>query len=226
MIFQDPMVSLNPLVPVGRQVSEVLVKHKGMSRKQARARTEELFTLVGIPSPHERLDQFPYELSGGMRQRVMIAAALAPEPKLIIADEPTTALDATVQAQILELIADLQQKLGVAMILITHDLGVVARVCDRVVVMYGGRVVEEAGIHELFAHPHHPYTQALISAVPRVEQAGQRLESIPGHPPRSADEIPGCPFVPRCPRRLERCAEMPALESPEADRKVACWNAL
>jgi peptide/nickel transport system permease protein len=224
MIFQDPMTSLNPLVTVGRQVSEVLVKHKGMTKAQARERTAEIFSLVGIPSPRERLDQYPHELSGGLRQRIMIAAALAPEPKLVIADEPTTALDATIQAQILELIADLQQRLHVAMMLITHDLGVIARVCDRVVVMYGGRVVEEAPIEGLFATPRHRYTEALLGAVPRVERAQARLATIPGRPPARNDDIQGCLFSPRCGYATDQCRQMPALVADGPGRRFACWH--
>jgi peptide/nickel transport system permease protein len=224
MIFQDPMTSLNPLVPVGRQISEVLVKHKGMSRSAARRRAEELLTLVGVPSPRRRLDQLPHELSGGLRQRVMIATALAPEPKLVIADEPTTALDATIQAQILELIADLQQRTGIAMLLITHDLGVVARVCQRVVVMYGGRVVERGPVDDLFARPRHRYTSALLATSPRIDSSAERLPTIPGHPPRPREALAGCPFAPRCAARTERCDAMPSVASAGAGRSFACWH--
>jgi peptide/nickel transport system permease protein len=224
MIFQDPMTSLNPLVPIGRQVAEVLVQHKGMSWGDARKRAEELFEMVGIPSPHERLDQFPHELSGGLRQRVMIAAALAPEPKLLIADEPTTALDATIQSQILEIIRELQQRLGVSMLLITHDLGVVARVCDRVVVMYGGRVVEEAPIFDLFERPRHRYTQALLHAVPRVDHGRGALATIPGHPPGRLEAVPGCPFAPRCAHATSECEQMPAMTIDGPQRRFACWH--
>ncbi|HTE59654.1 MAG TPA: dipeptide/oligopeptide/nickel ABC transporter permease/ATP-binding protein, partial [Solirubrobacteraceae bacterium] len=224
MIFQDPMTSLNPLVPVGRQVGEVLMKHKGMSKEAARKRTEELFELVGIPSPHERLDQFPHELSGGLRQRVMIATALAPEPKLVIADEPTTALDATIQAQILEIIRELQQRLGVAMLLITHDLGVVARVCDHVVVMYGGRIVEEATVYDLYERPRHRYTEALLAAVPRVDHGRGELATIPGHPPGRQDAVEGCPFAPRCGYATDECSTMPAMTADGPRRRFACWH--
>ncbi|ODU03491.1 MAG: hypothetical protein ABS81_14010 [Pseudonocardia sp. SCN 72-86] len=205
MIFQDPMTSLNPLVPIGRQVAEVLVKHKGMSMKDALERAAELFAMVGIPSPRERLRQLPHELSGGLRQRVLIAAALAPEPALLIADEPTTALDATIQAQILDLVTDLQERLGVAMLLITHDLGVVARISDRVIVMYGGRIVEEAGTFDLFSRPRHRYTEALLRAVPRIEDHRGRLPTIPGYPPGRRDVLPGCAFAPRCAHATEQC---------------------
>jgi oligopeptide/dipeptide ABC transporter ATP-binding protein len=224
MIFQDPMTSLNPLVPVGRQVAEVLVRHKGMSMNAARRRAEELFEMVGIPSPHERLDQYPHELSGGLRQRVMIATALAPEPKLVVADEPTTALDATIQAQILEIVRDLQERLGIAMLLITHDLGVVARVCDRVLVMYGGRVVEEAPIFDLFEHPRHRYTQALLEAVPQVHHRRGDLTTIPGHPPGRLEATPGCPFAPRCTYATEECDVMPAMAVDGPQRRFACWH--
>jgi oligopeptide/dipeptide ABC transporter ATP-binding protein len=223
MIFQDPMTSLNPLVPVGRQVAEVLIKHKGMSRREARERTVELFTLVGIPSPRQRLKQYPYQLSGGLRQRVMIATALAPEPKLLVADEPTTALDATIQAQILELIAELQERLQIAVLLITHDLGVVAQICDRVVVMYGGHVLEEAPTDELFADPRQRYTEALLAAAPTIEQIEHRLATIPGRPPSRYEELPGCPFVPRCGFATAECDVMPALTN-GGPRRFACWH--
>jgi peptide/nickel transport system permease protein len=205
MIFQDPMTSLNPLVPIGRQVAEVLVRHKGLSHTAALDRAAELFALVGIPSPRERLGQLPHELSGGLRQRVLIAAALAPEPALLIADEPTTALDATIQAQILDMVSELQQRLGVALLLITHDLGVVARISDRVIVMYGGRIVEEARTTDLFARPRHRYTEALLRAVPRIEDHRGRLPTIPGYPPSRRDVTPGCPFAPRCAHVQEDC---------------------
>ena len=224
MIFQDPMTSLNPLVTVGRQVGEVLVKHKGMSKRAARERTMELFELVGIPSPRERLDQFPYELSGGLRQRVMIATTLAAEPKLMIADEPTTALDATIQAQILELVRDLQQRLHVALLLITHDLGVVARVCDHVVVMYGGHVVEEAPVDDLFERPRHRYTEALLSAVPRLDHARGQLTTIPGHPPGRLEAIEGCAFAPRCAFATDECATFPPTTTVGPGRRFACWH--
>jgi oligopeptide/dipeptide ABC transporter ATP-binding protein len=223
MIFQDPMTSLNPLLPVGLQITETLAKHKGMRRAAARRRAEELLDLVGVPSPRERLRQLPHELSGGMRQRVMIAMAVAPEPKLLLADEPTTALDSTVQAQILELIARLQRELGLAMILITHDLGVVARVCDRVAVMYAGRVVEEASVHELFALPRHRYTEALLAAVPRGTRDGNRLVSIPGSPPRRIGDLAGCAFAPRCGYATDECRRTPALTG-GGDRRFACWH--
>lgn len=224
MIFQDPMTSLNPLVPVGRQVAEVLVKHKGMGKREALDRAEELFAMVGIPSPRERLRQLPHELSGGLRQRVMIAAALAPEPSLLVADEPTTALDATIQAQILDLVADLQERLGVAMLLITHDLGVVARISDRVIVMYAGRIVEEANTFDLFSRPRHRYTEALLRAVPRIDDHRGRLPTIPGYPPGRRAVLPGCPFAPRCAHATDRCrTEVPPVVD-DAIGRFACWH--
>jgi oligopeptide/dipeptide ABC transporter ATP-binding protein len=225
MIFQDPMTSLSPLVPVGRQITETLVKHKGMTRRQASERAVELLALVGIPAPRERMSQFPYELSGGMRQRVMIAAAIAPEPKLVIADEPTTALDATIQAQILELIASLQSQLGLTMLLITHDLGVVAGVCDRVVVMYSGRQVEEGQAELVFDDPRHHYTSGLLSAAPSIHATGRRLVAIPGSPPRGAGRARGCPFARRCAAATGACAErMPPTTQDAPGHAFACWH--
>jgi peptide/nickel transport system ATP-binding protein len=227
MVFQDPMTSLNPLVPVGRQITEVLRKHKGMSRSRARARATELLDLVGIPHPEDRLDQFPHELSGGLRQRVMIAMALAPEPDLLIADEPTTALDVTIQAQILELLAELRETLDLSLILITHDLGVVAGICDEIAVMYAGRVVERGRTDEVFRAPSHPYTAGLIASTPRVDQPRRRLTAIGGSPPGAIDPPPGCAFAPRCPRASDRCvAERPERRPLESGREVACWHEL
>lgn len=228
MIFQDPMSSLNPLVTVGRQITEVLRKHKGMSRREAQERALELLDLVGIPSPRTRVKQFPYELSGGMRQRVMIAIALAPEPELVIADEPTTALDMTIQAQILELIAELQHRLDISVMLITHDLGVVADVCDRVLVMYAGKIVEEAPARKLFEHPVHPYTKGLLDSTPRLDRIVDRLSLIEGNPPVSQASLPPCPFADRCWRSDEKCySDVPPLETIyEPERKAACWHAL
>jgi oligopeptide/dipeptide ABC transporter ATP-binding protein len=231
MIFQDPMASLNPLVTVGGQITEVLRKHKGMDRRRAKARAIELFELVGIPEPRQRLKQYPFEFSGGMAQRVMIAIALAPDPDLIIADEPTTALDVTIQAQILALITDLQRRTGVAMMLITHDLGVVAGVADRVVVMYGGRVVEDGTAHQIFTEPRHPYTQGLLASTPHPYAVRQRLVPIKGSPPTTARVVPGCAFDERCPYVQDRCREQrPPLEAgsvPVAvgavEHRSACW---
>jgi peptide/nickel transport system permease protein len=223
MVFQDPMTSLNPLVPVGRQVAEVLISHRGMSKAAARERVFELFELVGIASPEKRLKQYPYQLSGGLRQRVMIATALATEPALLIADEPTTALDATIQAQILELIAELRQRLGVALLIITHDLGVVARVADNVAVMYGGKLVERAPVRPILRCPRHRYTEALLTSIPRVESAGRDLPVIPGRPPSGLEGLTGCPFAPRCGHADDSCDTMPGYETDGAST-FACWH--
>jgi oligopeptide/dipeptide ABC transporter ATP-binding protein len=225
MVFQDPMTSLNPLMTVERQISEVLTKRLGMTRASARQRVIELLDLVGIPSPEERLRQYPFEFSGGMRQRVMIAIALASEPKLLIADEPTTALDVTIQAQILDLLAGLSKDLGVAVMMITHDLGVVAEFCDRVQVMYAGRVIERGGVEPLFHDPLHPYSAGLIASSPRVDRSEDHIVSIGGDPPSHAGAVAGCPFHVRCGQLLERCAtEPPPLVEMSPRRWVACWN--
>jgi oligopeptide/dipeptide ABC transporter ATP-binding protein len=225
MIFQDPMTSLNPLMTIQRQIGEVLVKRCGQTPKQARSRAIELLELVGIPSPAERLKQFPYEFSGGMRQRVMIAIALAAEPRLLIADEPTTALDVTIQAQILELLSTLSDELGVSVMMITHDLGVVAEFCDRVQVMYAGRVVERSPVRPIFGAPLHPYSAGLIGSSPRVDVTIDRLVSIKGDPPSHADAVAGCPFCVRCPEAGDRCfTEIPALLEMGERRWVACWR--
>jgi oligopeptide/dipeptide ABC transporter ATP-binding protein len=225
MVFQDPMTSLNPVYTVGMQVSEVLVRHMSMSKKAARSRAVELLDMVGISNPAKRLDQYPFELSGGMRQRVLIAAALACEPELLIADEPTTALDVTIQAQILDLIAELQQRLGVAVVLITHDLGVVAGVCDRVAVMYGGKIVEEADASEIYPRPFHPYTEGLLRSTPRLDVVSERLESIAGSPPDLREVLAGCSYSPRCAAVTEMCrSAVPVLDQRGEGRRVACWN--
>ena len=225
MVFQDPMTSLNPVYTVGMQVAEVLVRHMSMSKKEARSRAVELLDMVGISNPAKRLDQYPFELSGGMRQRVLIAAALACEPELLIADEPTTALDVTIQAQILDLIADLQQRLGVAVILITHDLGVVAGVCDRVAVMYGGKIVEEADAADIYPRPFHHYTDGLLRSTPRLDVVSERLESIAGSPPDLREVLAGCSYAPRCPAATDTCRRgIPVLEQRGEGRRVACWN--
>lgn len=225
MVFQDPMTNLNPLVTVGRQITEVLRKHKGMGREPARRRAIELLELVGVPFAADRLKQFPHELSGGLRQRVMMAIALAPEPDLLIADEPTTALDVTIQAQILELIAELQRTLKLTMILITHDLGVVAGVCDRVAVMYAGRIVEQTTTSRLYARPAHPYTAALLASTPRVDRPTNRLTPIGGSPPSATDDHAGCAFAERCPRATQTCLDhRPELEPVEDDHGAACWH--
>ncbi|WFE42672.1 ABC transporter ATP-binding protein [Micromonospora sp. WMMD998] len=212
-VFQDPMTSLNPVLPVGRQVTEAAEEHLGLTRRAARARAVELLDLVGIPSAAQRVDAFPHQFSGGMRQRVVIAMALACEPDLLIADEPTTALDVTTQAQIVELVADLQRRLGTAVVWVTHDLGVVAGIADTVAVMYGGRIVEQGPVDDVFDAPGHPYTRALLAARPDPDRRGEDLVAIPGAPPSPLDLPPGCAFWPRCPVRADpRCEhELPPL---------------
>ncbi len=225
MVFQDPMTSLNPLFTIGAQIVETLRRHLKMPRKAARARAIELLDLVGIANPTQRAGQYPHEMSGGMRQRVLIAMALACEPQLLIADEPTTALDVTIQAQILDLIADLQQRLGLAVLLITHDLGVVAGLCDRVAVMYAGKLVEVAEAEALFARPGHPYTAGLLRSTPRLDEVSARLLSIDGSPPDLVHPPDGCPYSARCPLAHDRCATaMPTLDAHEEGREVACWS--
>src|SRR5690606_1452489 len=208
MIFQEPMTSLNPAFTVGFQIAEVVRRHRGLSRGDARRRAREVLDLVGIPQAASRLDDYPHQFSGGMRQRVMIARALATEPRLLIADEPTTALDVTVQAQILDLIRDFSREFGMGVLLVTHDLGVVADVCDEAVVMYAGQVVERAEIYDLFARPQHPYTAGLMRSIPRVDREGD-LEVIPGVPPLSTEFPSGCRFAPRCPYRTDSCDAAP-----------------
>jgi oligopeptide/dipeptide ABC transporter ATP-binding protein len=205
MIFQEPMSSLNPAFTVGDQIAEVLRRHEGLSRKDSRKRAIKLLDRVGVPSPARRYTQYPFEFSGGMRQRVMIAIALACNPDVIIADEPTTALDVTVQAQILELLREIQQEHGMSVIFITHDLGVVADVCDRVLVMYAGQIVEGAHLDELFEDPQHPYMEGLLAAMPRMDDPTEALVSIPGHPPRVGGMPEGCRFHPRCSYVQDRC---------------------
>ncbi|MEJ2132604.1 MAG: ABC transporter ATP-binding protein, partial [Gammaproteobacteria bacterium] len=214
MIFQEPMSSLNPVLTIGKQVAEPIQLHRGVSWREARERAAELLTKVSIPDARHRLDSYPHHFSGGMRQRVMIAMALACEPKLIIADEPTTALDVTVQAQILSLLKRLTDETDTALILITHDLGVVARYADRVAVMYAGRVVESASARELYANPQHPYTDGLMESVPTIDgEPGTRLKTIPGQPPDLANLPPGCPFAPRCRYARDECQRArPVLE--------------
>ena len=222
MIFQEPMTSLNPVLTIGLQIMEPLIIHMGMAEAQARARALELLGLVGISDADRRLDQYPHQFSGGMRQRVMIAIGLACNPKLLIADEPTTALDVTIQAQILELMKDLSRRLGIALVIITHNLGIVARYADRVAVMYAGRLVEEAEVGALFAAPRHPYTAGLLASVPRLDRPrAARLETIEGLPPNLLNLPEGCRFAPRCPHRADVCARYPALETVDG-RQVAC----
>ncbi len=226
MVFQDPMTCLNPVLTIGKQISEALVIHKGVSYKEADQTTIELLNLVGIPKPEDRLRDYPHQFSGGMRQRVMIAMALACNPKLLIADEPTTALDVTIQAQILDLTRSLQEKFGMAVIWITHDLGVVADLADKVVVMYAGYVVEEADVFELYKHPRHPYTNFLLKSLPRVDnkRRAERLATIPGFPPDGITVMPGCPLTPRCKFAIERChQENPPLQPVQDGHKIACW---
>jgi peptide/nickel transport system ATP-binding protein len=231
MIFQEPMTSLNPVLSIGRQISETLRLHRKMGQSAAEARTVEMLRLVGIPEPAQRIAQYPHELSGGMRQRVMIAMALACDPKLLIADEPTTALDVTVQAQILDLMRQLKAKTGTAIILITHSLGLVAEMAQRVVVMYGGRKVEEAPVQALFRRPRHPYTRALLKSVPRLgsslastDQA--RLAEIPGVVPSLREVLPGCIFAARCAHAVAHCRQhYPPLEEKAVSHWVACWEA-
>ena len=225
MIFQDPMTSLNPVLTLGKQLTEALVKHYGMTAEQARKRAVELLELVGIPAPDARLGNYPHQFSGGMRQRVMIAMMLACNPSILIADEPTTALDVTIQAQITELVLKIREKLHMALIWITHDLGVVAGLADRVLVMYGGTIVEEADVDSLYENPRHPYTLALLSALPRVDQRRSgRLTSIQGSPPNLLLKPQGCPFAPRCTFVIDRCrTERPPLMQLGKTQKAACW---
>jgi peptide/nickel transport system ATP-binding protein len=228
MIFQEPMTSLNPVLTVGSQIAEAVRIHQNASAADARARAEEMLRLVKIPDPAKRLDDYPHQFSGGMRQRVMIAMALSCNPKLLVADEPTTALDVTVQAQILRLMLELKERTGAAVILITHALGVVAETCQRVIVMYAGRIVESAPVEELFDRPLHPYTRGLMASIPRLGAAARqaRLTEIPGIVPDLRKPIAGCAFAPRCPIAEARCTEAaPALADHGARHAVACWKA-
>ncbi|HEX8395601.1 MAG TPA: ABC transporter ATP-binding protein [Longimicrobium sp.] len=224
MIFQEPMTSLNPVFTVGAQIMESLTLHQGLSKKAARTRAIEMLQLVGIPIPHQRVDEYPHQLSGGMRQRVMIAMALACDPKLLIADEPTTALDVTIQAQILELLNRLQQELGMSIILITHDLGVVAETCDRVIVMYAGQVFEEGTVDDVFHNPQNPYTEGLLRSMPKLGQDVGRLAVIPGVVPSPLNWPVGCRFNDRCPYRWEKTeTEAPPLFEIGPGRRNKCW---
>ncbi|WP_219211829.1 ABC transporter ATP-binding protein [Variovorax boronicumulans] len=226
MIYQDPMTSLNPLRSIGVQIAESVALHEGVSQRQGMQRAVEMLQLVGIPLPAQRVNEYPHQLSGGMRQRVMIAMALACNPRLLIADEPTTALDVTIQAQILELLQRLKRERGMAIVLVTHDLGVVAETCERVVVMYAGRVVEEADVTSLFKHPLHPYTQGLLDSIPRMHEEQERLFVIEGEVPDPLDPPPGCRFASRCPHAMPLCREAePALVEYAPGRKAACFIA-
>ncbi len=232
MIFQEPMTSLNPLFTIGRQVSEAIALHQGLSRKEAMDRAVEMLRRVYIPEPERRVHAYPHQMSGGMRQRVMIAMALSCNPKVLIADEPTTALDVTIQAQILDLMRELQETYGTAIVLITHDMGVVAENADRVVVMYAGRKVEEAAAADLFDNPGHPYTKGLLGSIPHLDTAAQsngaraRLNEIKGMVPSLFDLPPGCSFAPRCGFATDRCrGEQPVLEEQRPGHWVACWHA-
>ena len=226
MIFQEPMTSLNPALTVGDQIVEGILRHRNVSRAAAKEHTIDMLRRVHIPSPETRFDDYPHRLSGGMRQRVMIAMALACEPKLLIADEPTTALDVTIQAQILDLLRALREETGTAIILITHDLGVVAEIADEVVVMYAGRIVEHASVATLFARPEHPYTVGLLGSIPRLDVKQRRLPAIEGLVPNPLETIPGCRFHPRCPFAVEQCRhEGPNLLSVGDRHTAACWRA-
>jgi len=232
MIFQEPMTSLNPVLTIGSQIAEVVLLHEKVSRQAARAKAIEMLRLTRIPAPEQRAREYPHQLSGGMRQRAMIAMALACNPKVLIADEPTTALDVTIQAQILDIILDLQRKLGTAVILITHDLGVVAETAQRVIVMYAGRKVEEAPVEELFARPQHPYTHGLMGSIPRLplmrgeaESNAERLQEIPGMVPALTNLPPGCVFAPRCAHAEARCRQSyPDYEEKRPNHWAACWR--
>ncbi|WP_040225348.1 ABC transporter ATP-binding protein [Bhargavaea cecembensis] len=224
MIFQEPMTSLNPVFTVGQQISETLIEHQDMGKKAAMAKSVDLLKLVGIPSPEKRVKQYPYELSGGMRQRVMIAMALACNPEILIADEPTTALDVTIQAQILGLIRDLQKRMGMSVVLITHDLGVVAETCDYVAVMYAGQVVEYSDVRTLFREPKHPYTIGLLKSLPRPDEDQEKLIPIDGTVPTPLNMPVGCRFHPRCPAATDLCrAVMPELFDDGEGNQVRCW---
>jgi oligopeptide/dipeptide ABC transporter ATP-binding protein len=224
MIFQDPMTSLNPVLKVGYQIEETMDAHHRYDRREAHRRVVPLLRKVRIPAPEQRVDNYPHQFSGGMRQRAMIAMGIANEPGLLIADEPTTALDVTVQAQIIELLRDLNRDLGSAIILITHNLAVVASLCTRVIVMYAGRIVEQGPTRQIFKNPQHPYTWSLLRSIPRVDRQGGRLEAIAGLPPDLTKPPPGCKFHPRCKFRVPRCSEEePPLEEVGPGQRARCW---
>ncbi|GGH29587.1 ABC transporter ATP-binding protein [Alsobacter metallidurans] len=223
LVFQDPMAALNPVYKVGDQVIEALQAHQDIGGRAARERAIELFRMVGIPAPERRVDDYPHKLSGGMRQRVTIAIALANEPDLLILDEPTTALDVTIQAQILDLVRDLRRRINTAVLLITHDIGVVKEMCDEVVVMYGGRVMERGPTAQVTGAPRHPYTVGLLASIPSPGMKGQRLNAIGGSVPSPLRMPPGCPFQPRCPHAMPVCATMPSLRRTDSGSLAACW---
>jgi oligopeptide transport system ATP-binding protein len=223
MIFQDAMTSLNPVITIGKQLMEPMLIHLGVTKEQAKNRSIELLRMVGIPRPEGRLDDYPHQFSGGMRQRVMIAMALACTPQVLIADEPTTALDVTIQAQIVDLVKRLRQELGMAIIWITHDLGIVAGMAKRVMVMYAGFIVERAPVHELYRNPQHPYTRGLLGSLPRIDAGDQRLTNIKGLPPDMLHPPQGCPFAVRCPYVFEQCKENPPLLPISPEHEAACW---
>jgi oligopeptide transport system ATP-binding protein len=225
MVFQDPMTSLNPVLTIGRQLNEAQIVHMGITREEAQNRSIELLKKVGIPQPAERLNEYPHQFSGGMRQRVMMAMALSCVPSILIADEPTTALDVTIQAQIVELTKNLRDEMDMAVIWITHDLAVIAELADRIIVMYAGFIVEEADVFQLFSNPLHPYTLSLLKSIPRVDKhIDDRLATIAGFPPDNLSLSPGCSFAPRCHYAVERCwVEIPLLEGVEHEHKIACW---
>ena len=226
MIFQEPMTSLNTAFTIGQQLIEGIRCHQNVTAEQAREHAIEMLRLVRIPSPEQRIDEYPHKLSGGMRQRVMIAMALSCRPKLLIADEPTTALDVTIQAQVLDLMRSLREETGTAIILITHDLGVIAELADDVVVMYSGRVVERAPVAQLFAMPHHPYTIGLLGSIPKMHGEQDRLNAIEGQVPTPMSQVTGCRFAPRCPFAVAQCKEeMPPLREVSAGHEAACWRA-
>ncbi|MCD6450672.1 MAG: ABC transporter ATP-binding protein [Thermotogaceae bacterium] len=227
MVFQDPMTSLNPLFTVGDQLIETIMIHQKLDKDKARKKAIEILDMVGIPEPQKRINSYPFEFSGGMRQRVVIAIALSCNPRILIADEPTTALDVTIQAQILDLFRNLQKEFKTAVIFITHDLGVIASMADRIMVMYGGKQMELGSADDVFYRPVHPYTHMLLKSIPRIDRRVAKLEPIPGQPPRMVNIPPVCPFLPRCPRRIEKCKEsLPELVEMESGHFVRCFNPL